>query len=326
MEKERQNKQTKPGKEKKEGYVVVPNYFLREWVKVLGIGPALLYLQLLSYCHKEKDIAWPTLTTLSSKLGISKNSLLSYRKTLLKYGLIKKIIKRRTAQGNYQSNFYKVTPIEGGANIELRQVQILGEGSAKIAPGVVQNLHPNNTNLKHYQGNNNKETENAVAAVVNFKKLKEEGEERMRAPYSSKEKEHYTGQAIRERMVKLDFKEEFIEKILNEYPTKKIDEKLDLLMERKNIQSPAAWLMAALKNDYRDEGQESQPTPHPHLNPPPQREEKLEVSREKDLKAIKLIQKNLSACIPPIPSGKRTRLRENVNKKLTNERRFKCPD
>ncbi|MDO9555698.1 MAG: helix-turn-helix domain-containing protein, partial [Atribacterota bacterium] len=105
----KQNAQTKSSKE---GYIIVPNYFLREWVKVLGIGPALLYLQLLSYCHKEKDIAWPALTTLSTKLGISKNSLLSYRKILLKYGLIKKIVKRRTAQGNYQSNFYKITPIE----------------------------------------------------------------------------------------------------------------------------------------------------------------------------------------------------------------------
>ncbi|GAH51000.1 unnamed protein product, partial [marine sediment metagenome] len=56
MQKEKLNKQNKPGEEKKEGYVVVPNYFLREWVSKLGIGPALLYLQLLSYCHKEKDI------------------------------------------------------------------------------------------------------------------------------------------------------------------------------------------------------------------------------------------------------------------------------
>ncbi len=30
-------------------------------------------------------------------------------------------------------------------------------------------------------------------------------------------------------------------------------------MERKNIKSPAGWLRAALKNDYRGEGQESQP-------------------------------------------------------------------
>ena len=139
MPKEKLNNQNNLRKAKKQGYIIIPNHFLREWVKVLGVGPALLYLQLLSYCHKEKDIAWPTLTTLSSKLGISKNSLLSYRKILLKYGLIRKIVKRRTAQGNYQSNFYKITPIEG-AKIEHRQVQILGEGSANIAPGVVQNL------------------------------------------------------------------------------------------------------------------------------------------------------------------------------------------
>ena len=236
MQRKMQNKQNNPGEEKKEGYIIVPNYFLREWVKVLGIGPALLYLQLLSYCHKEKDIAWPSLTTVSNKLGISKNSLLSYRKILLKYGLIKKIIKRRNTQGNYQSNFYKITPMEGGAKIAPRQVQILGEGSSNIAPGVVQNLHPNNTNLKHYQGNNNKEKD-AVAAD-DFKKLKEKGEERMRV--------------IRERMVELDFKEEFIEKILKEYSRKKVDEKLDLLVDKRNIQNPPAWLMAALKNDYQD--------------------------------------------------------------------------
>ena len=230
MPKEKLNNQNNLRKAKKQGYIIIPNHFLREWVKVLGVGPALLYLQLLSYCHKEKDIAWPTLTTLSSKLGISKNSLLSYRKILLKYGLIKKIVKRRTAQGNYQSNFYKITPIEG-AKIEHRQVQILGEGSANIAPGVVQNLPPNNTNL------NITNTTTKVGAV-NFKKIKKKGEERMRA--------------IRERMVELDFKEEFIEKILKEYSMKKIDEKLDLLLNKKNIQNPPAWLISALKNDYQD--------------------------------------------------------------------------
>ena len=93
----------------------------------------------------------------------------------------------------------------------------------------------------------------------------------MQAPYSSKEKEHYTGQALRERMIKLDFKEGFVEKMLKEYSLKKIEEKLDLLLERKNIKSPAGWLRAALKNDYRGEEQESRSTAHPHLNPPPSR-------------------------------------------------------
>lgn len=323
MQIERQNKQNEPGKERKEGYVVVPNYFLREWVKVLGIGPALLYLQLLSYCHKEKDIAWPTLTTLSSKLGISKNSLLSYRKILLKYGLIKKIVKRRTAQGNYQSNFYKVTPIEGGAKIEPRQVQILGEGSANIAPGVVQNLHPNNTNLNSINLTTTNKEKDAAVVAVDFKKLKEKGEEKMRAPYSSKE--HYTGQAIKEQLKDLDFKESFIEKLLKDYPAKKIEKKLDLLLIKRNIQSPAGWLRAALKNDYQDE--------EPSLSFPRRRkssechdESRIDsrfrgndisgsgnpidtpewTSREKALEAIKLIQDNLSLPVyPRTPQGKR---------------------
>jgi len=36
-------------------------------------------------------------------------------------------------------------------------------------------------------------------------------------------------------------------------------------------------------------------------------------SREKALKVIKLIQDNLSACLSPLPSGKRAGVRENVN-------------
>jgi len=291
MPKEKLNNQNNLRKAKKGGYIIIPNHFLREWVKVLGVGPALLYLQLLSYCHKEKDIAWPTLTTLSSKLGISKNSLLSYRKILLKYGLIKKIVKRRTAQGNYQSNFYKITPIEG-AKIEHRQVHILGEGSAKIAPWVVQNLHPNNTNL------NITNTTTKVVAV-NFKKIKEKGEEKMRA--------------IRERMVELDFKEEFIEKILKEYSMKKIDEKLDLLLNKKNIQNPPAWLISALKNDYQDAEsslsfpQSSLSFPRPSLSFPRKREsikpaeeptEKSEdkiLSSEEAAKRFKLLRQKLMA-------------------------------
>jgi hypothetical protein len=65
---------------------------------------------------------------------------------------------------------------------------------------------------------------------------------------------------IRKRMIKLDFKEEFIEKILKDFSPKKIEEKLDLLIERRNIQSPAGWLVAALKNDYQDGQPEDIPT------------------------------------------------------------------
>ncbi len=327
MQKEKQNRQTKSSKE---GYIIMPNNFLAEWIRVMGKGPVLLYIQLLTYCHKEKDIAWPALSTLGDSLNMSKNSLISYQKTLLEYGLIKKTAGRKTAQGNYRSNLYKVTPIRSPKNGPGR-VQKLDTGSPKIALDQVQNLHPNNTNLNNTNITATTKREKDAVAAVNFKKLKEEGEENM--------------QAIRERMVELDFKEEFIEKMLKEYSLNKIEEKLDLLMERKNIKSPAGWLNAALKKDYRGEEQESQPVPHPHLNPPPSRGRKLGesvktdsgqlrmdsrvrgndingsgndidtpewTSREDALKAIKLIQDSLSACISPIPSGSRAVLRKKV--------------
>jgi hypothetical protein len=155
---------------------------------------------------------------------MSKNSLINYQKTLLEYGLIKKTTGRRTAQGNYRSRSPKNGP---------GQVQKLDTGSPKIALDQVQNLHPNNTNLNITNTTTTNEGKNVVVAVVNFKKIKEKGEEKMRA--------------VRERMVELDFTEEFIEKIFKEYSTKKIDENLDLLLERKNIQNPAGWLRTALK-------------------------------------------------------------------------------
>ncbi|MGB6606370.1 MAG: hypothetical protein WBF28_00990, partial [Atribacterota bacterium] len=93
---------------------------------------------------------------------------------------------------------------------------------------LVSKRYPNNTNLNITNLTTTTKREKDAVAAVNFKKLKEEGEENM--------------QAIRERMAELDFKEGFVEKMLKEYSLKKIEEKLDLLMERKNIQSPAGWL------------------------------------------------------------------------------------
>ena len=271
MEKEKPNNQNKLSNQ---GYVIVPNYFFREWVKVLGIGPALLYLELLSYCHKEKDLVWPTLTTLSNKLAISKNSLISYRKPLLKYGLIKKIVRRKSAQGDYQPNLYKVTPIEG-AKIEPGQVQNLGGGSANFAPGVVQNLHPNNNNLKHYQYNNNKD----AVAVADFIKLKEE-ERRKR---------------IKEDLIGLDFKASFREKLLKDFPLDKVEEKLELLKEKKNIINPSGWLLAALKNDYQGSKEEEIQEVREEKKAEPQRKFS---SPEEALEQIRLAKEKLALIIP----------------------------
>jgi len=308
MEKEKQNRQTKSSKE---GYIIMPNNFLAEWIRVIGKGPVLLYIQLLTYCHKEKDIVWPALSTLGDSLDMSKNSLISYQKTLLEYGLIKKTTGRRSAQGNYRSNLYKITPIRSPKN-GPGQVQKLDTGSPKFALDQVQNLHPNNNNLN----NTNITTTNRENVVVDFKKLKEKGDlSASTCAYPHADRCNAQAEekmlAIKEQLRDLDFEGKFIEQLLKDYPPKKIEEKLDLLMERRNIQNPAGWLMAALKNDYQDveeERYDEEPAEGSGdlVNTPEQ------VSREKALKAIKLIQDNLSACISPIPSGKSTGVRENV--------------
>lgn len=248
----------------KEGYVIVSSYFLDYCVEILGTGPGMLYIQLLNYCYKGKDLAWPTLATLGRKMQFTPKSITKFHQILLEHGLIKKINKGRTVSGKYRRNIYQVTPLHMVKNT-LSVGNIFPYVEEKITPSQGKKLPTNNTNLNITNTTTTNRGKDAVVAVVNFKKLKEKGEERMRV--------------IKERMVELDFKEEFIEKILEEYSTKKIDEKLDLLMERKNIKNPAGWLSAALKNDYRDEEQErydeepleqvSCQTPPSHLNSPP---------------------------------------------------------
>ena len=270
MVKEKSNNQNKLSKD---GYLIIPNYFFRKWIRILGAGPAILYLELLTYCHKEKDMAWPTLITLSNKLGISKNSLISYRSTLLKYGLIKKMVRRRSAQGNYRSNLYQITPIEG-AKIELGQVQNLDGDSPKFTLDQVQNLNPNNNNLKHYQYNNNK-----GAVAVDFIKLKEE-ERRKR---------------IKEDLTGLDFKDSLREKLLKDFPLDKIEEKLELLKEKKNIINPSGWLMAALKNDYQGSQEEENQEVIEEKKAEPQR---IFSSREEALRQIRLAKEKLALITP----------------------------
>ena len=315
MQKEKLNNQSKSSKE---GYIIVPNYFLKKWVKVLGVGPVVLYQELLTYCHKEKYIAWPTIDSLCEQMGVAKTTLLRYQNTLIKFGLIKNITRGKSTTGHYKNNIYQITTIE-----ELSEhpdpSKIIDFLGSKMKPdrfqndtcigsnmklSMVSNRYPNNNNLNSTNTTTNKEKD--AVAVVDFKKLKEEGEEKMLA--------------IREQLRDLDFERKFIEQLLKDYPSRKIQEKIDLLLIKRNIQSPAGWLSAALKNDYQDVEQEG------YCEEPAKQESQSlridsrfrgndikgsgndintpeQVSREKALKAIKLIQDNLSACLSLPPQG-----------------------
>ena len=112
MPKHNSNNQSKLFPEGKVGYLIIPNYFLKKWVRVLGVGPVVLYQELLTYCHKEKTIAWPTINSLCQEMGIAKTTLLRYQNTLIKFGLIKNITRGKSTTGHYKNNIYQITSLE----------------------------------------------------------------------------------------------------------------------------------------------------------------------------------------------------------------------
>ena len=291
MEKEKLNEQYEPSNY---SFTMVPDYFYRKLIKVMGAIPSLVYLTLLSYCHKDKYIAWPSLNTMSKEMGMAKTTIIRNLNILIKLNIIKNIAKDKSSKNYYYHNVYQIIPPEkillsffsdaknnAGGSVTLPSgFQNATDSGSETIPQVVAERYPNNNNLN----NNNITTTKRENVVVDFKKLKEKGEERMRV--------------MRERMVELDFKEEFIEKILKEYSTKKIEEKLDLLMERRNIQSPAGWLSVALKNDYQDPEQERYDEEPVRQESRRSTENQKILSKEEALQQIQLAKDRLDAITP----------------------------
>jgi hypothetical protein len=100
------------GNGSKNGFVMINNIFLDYWSGIIGAGPSVLYMDLLSYCYGKKTHAWPSVGTLAKDLGITKNSVRKYREVLIKFGLIKKMHKRRLPDGNHQTNIYEMVRSE----------------------------------------------------------------------------------------------------------------------------------------------------------------------------------------------------------------------
>lgn len=100
------------GNGSKSGFVMINNIFLNCWSGIIGAGPSVLYMDLLSYCYGKKTHAWPSVGTLAKDLGITKNSVRKYREVLIKFGLIKKMYKRRLPDGNHQTNVYEMVRSE----------------------------------------------------------------------------------------------------------------------------------------------------------------------------------------------------------------------
>jgi len=130
---------------KTNSYTTIQDYFLAHWVSIIGLGPTVLYLQLLSYCHKGKDIAWPSIKTLNKRMGTTTKSLIKYRNTLLEYGLIKKVIKQKSSSGGYDHNLYQIVLLNK-ESILYPPAERLPKENEKVISGIAEESPYSNQN------------------------------------------------------------------------------------------------------------------------------------------------------------------------------------
>ena len=198
-------------------YTTIQDYFLAHWVSTIGLGPTVLYLQLLSYCHKGKDIAWPSIQTLNKRMGTTTKTLIRYRNTLIEYGLIKKVVKQRSSSGGYDHNLYQIILLDK-ERVLLPPAETLPEETEKIISGIAEESpSPKQNNPKRINTDDKKS-------------LKKE--------------------RIKEEFKKLNLDKKSIDKIILNYSLEDIEEKLDLLEIKRNVINPAGWLITALQANY----------------------------------------------------------------------------
>ncbi|MBA7527311.1 hypothetical protein ES705_19487 [subsurface metagenome] len=224
---------------KTNSYTTIQDYFLAHWVSTIGLGPTVLYLQLLSYCHKGKDIAWPSIQTLNKRMGTTTKTLIKYRNTLLECGLIKKMVKQRSSSGGYEHNLYQIVLLDK-ENILYPPAEKLPEENEKVISGIAEKSPYSN------QDNPKK------VIIDNKKSLKTE--------------------KIKEKLEKLNLDKKSIDKIILNYSSEDIEEKLDLLEIKRSVVNPAGWLIAALQVNY--------------LNPESYREENNEEEKMMETKEV----------------------------------------
>jgi len=196
-------------------YTTIQDYFLAHWVNTIGLGPAMLYVQLLSYCHKGKDIAWPSIKTLNKRMGTTTKTLIRYRNTLMEYGLIKKIIKQKFSTGGYDHNLYQIVLLDK-ENILYPPAEKLPEEKEEIISGIAEKFS--------FQDNPKK------IDTDSKKSLKTE--------------------RIKEELEKLNLDKKSIDKIILNYSLEDIEGKINLLQIKRNVINPAGWLITALQANY----------------------------------------------------------------------------
>jgi len=247
---------------KTNSYTTIQDYFLAHWVNTIGLGPAMLYIQLLSYCHKGKDIAWPSIQTLNKRMGTTTKTLIRYRNTLIKYSLIKKVVKQKSSSGGYDHNLYQIVLLD------KENILYPPEEKEEIVSGIVE--------------------ESPSFNQINPKKIITDNKKSLKT------------ERIKKELEKLNLDKKSFDKIILNYSLEDIEKKLDLLEIKRNVVNPAGWLIAALQanylnpESYREENDEEEKIietkevePESKAIKPEEKDKRL--SREEELKWIRKI-------------------------------------
>ena len=272
---------------KTNSYTTIQDYFLAHWVSVIGPGPAMLYLQLLSYCHKGKNTAWPSIQTLNKRMGTTTKTLIKYRNALVNYGLIKKVVKQKSSSGGYDHNLYQIIILDKEKVFRPPIERLPGKTEEVISGIAEESTFFNQENTK-------------MVSIGDIKSLKKN--------------------RIIEELKRLKLDKKSISKIILNYSPEDIEEKLNLLEVKRNVINPAGWLITALQGNYpnpesykREDDYEEKMAETEEIQPEtkiakperilPSKKEKEEIkrlSREEELEWIKHIRNNvLKACQIP---------------------------
>ena len=135
MEKEKLNNQYEPSHY---SFTMVPDYFYRKLIKVMGAMPSLIYLALLSYCHKKKYIAWPSLNTMSKEMGMAKTTIIRNLNILMKLKVIQNIARDKSDKNYYHHNVYEILPPEK-ILLSLSEAKNNSGGGSETLPPRFQN-------------------------------------------------------------------------------------------------------------------------------------------------------------------------------------------
>lgn len=136
-------------KDGRPGFYMIHNAVLDEHGAEMGPFGIALYNALCRFADRDHT-AYPSLKRLATITGMSRRAVVTHLQRLVEMRLVG-VEQRKTNAGDADTNLYTILPVRGVVQEMHHLVREMHQGSAPSAPGVVQEMHTNNTQLKNTQ-------------------------------------------------------------------------------------------------------------------------------------------------------------------------------